>query len=287
MKFITKLTKKIDKFQVKHTYVAFPVAVVKRYGDDQAGRQAALITYYGFLALFPLLLVFISILGLVVSNNPELRTTISGEVYKYFPALASSLQDSVHTLKGSGIALFFQVLVLLYGARGLAAMLQEAFNHVWHVDKENRPGFISDNLRSFGMMAAVGFGIIIGAVLSYILGSVLDLGIVGTLLVTALNLAITFGLFLVVFRLGTSGVVALHSLVLGAAIASTGLLIVQHFGGYIMSQQLPKLDSSYGSFALALGMMFWIYIQAQIIMFALEVTAVRTQKDWPKKLFDK
>lgn len=285
MKFITKLTNQIDDYQQKHPVLAFPAAVVKRYGDDQAGRQAALITYYGFLALFPLLLVFITILGLVVSNNPELRSTISGEVYKYFPALASSLKDSVHTIKGSGLALILEVSILLYGARGLAAVLQEAFNHVWHVDKDNRPGFISDNLRSFGMMAAVGLGIIIGAVLSYTLGTIFDFGIIGTILVTALNLALTFGLFLLVFRLGTSKIVSLHSLVLGAAIASIGLLVVQHFGGYIMSEQLPRLNSSYGSFALALGMMFWIYIQAQIIMYALEVTAVRTQNDWPKKLF--
>jgi uncharacterized BrkB/YihY/UPF0761 family membrane protein len=104
--------------------------------------------------------------------------------------------------------------------------------------------------------------------------------------VTLLNLVFTFGLFLAVFRLGTSGRIATHWLIPGAIIAGTGVLVVQHFGSYIMGHQLPKLTDEYGaSFALTLGIMFWIYLQSQVILFALEITAVRAQKDWPKGLF--
>jgi hypothetical protein len=39
-----------DRLQRKHGVLGFPYAVVKKYGDDEGGRQAALITYYGFLA---------------------------------------------------------------------------------------------------------------------------------------------------------------------------------------------------------------------------------------------
>ena len=86
-------------------------------------------------------------------------------------------------------------------------------------------------------------------------------------------------------EIGTSDTIKTRSLLVGAVVAGTGLLLVQHFGGYIMAHQLPKLTGTYGSFALALGMMFWIYLQAQIILYALEITAVRAQHDWPKKLF--
>ena len=282
---ISAVTKKIDIIQQKHASLAFPVAVIKRYGDDKAGQQAALITYYAFLSLFPLLLVFLTILGIVVSNNPILATKISGEVFRFFPALSSELTKNVHTLKGSGLPLLLEILAALYGARGLAAMLQEAFNNIWHVEKDHRSGFVSYNLRSFAMMAAVGSGIIIGTILSYVLGSILNFGIIGKVLLTVLNLFIIFGLFLAVFRLGTSDTVKTRSLLVGAVVAGTGLLLVQHFGGYIMAHQLPKLTGTYGSFALALGMMFWIYLQAQIILYALEITAVRAQHDWPKKLF--
>lgn len=285
MKFIDDLTNKLDTFQQKHTLLAFPIAVLKRYSDDKAGRQAALITYYAFLALFPLLLVFITILGIVITNNPQLESKIIGEVYKYFPALSNDLKGSVHTLKGSGTVLALEILALLYGARGLAAMLQEAFNNVWHVENEFRPGFVGDNLRSFGMMAAVGFGIVVGTVLSYMISTFLNFGIIGSVLLTLLNFFITTGLFLIVFRLGTASRIGLKCLWPGALIASFGVIVIQHFGATIMAHELPKLKGTYGSFALALAMMFWIYLQSQIILYALEITAVKAQKDWPKKLF--
>ncbi len=285
MECISSVKNNLENFQRKHTIVAFPIAVVKRYGDDKVGKQAALITYYAFLALFPLLLVFITLLALVANGSPELQSRITSQVFQYFPALGSELHDSVHTIRTSGLALVLELLVLFYGARGLAAQLQETFNDVWHVDKKHRPGFVGDNLRSFAMMASVGIGIIIGTVSSYILGTVLHLGIVGTVLITSLNLVITFGLFLAVFRLGTSDRIRLHWLIPGAIIAGIGVLIVQHFGSYIMQHELPKLQGTYGSFAFALGMIFWIYLQAQIIFYALVITAVRAQKDWPRKLF--
>ncbi len=286
MNFFQQTLQRFDAYQQKHTYLSFPVAVIKRYNDDQAGKQAALITYYGFLALFPLLLIFITVLSIVIDNNPRLQSQILGTVSQLFPALGDDLLRNVHKSKSNGLALVAQILVLIYGARGLASILQETFNNLWHVEKEHRPGFVGDNLRSAGMVLAVGIGIIAGTTLSFVLRSVLNLGPLTTVLFTGFNILITFGLFLAVFRLGTSGSINSSKLVLGAAIASIGTIIVQHFGGLIMAQQLPKLDSSYGSFALALGMMFWIYLQAQVILYALEITTVRTQCDWPKRLVD-
>ena len=285
MKLVESAKTTIDNFQQKHAYVGFPVAVVKRYGDDKAGREASLIAYYAFLALFPLMMVFITVVSIVISNDPQLQARVSGEVFRYFPALGSRLEGSVHTLKGSGVPLILEILALLFGTRGLAVTLQESFNTVWHVEKEHRPSFIGDNLRSLSMVVAAGTVIIAGTLISYALGGILDFGIIGTVLIAVVNLAIISGLFFVVFRLGTSNRIKSHWLIPGALIAGFGQQIVQHFGVRIMSHQLPKLSDSYGTFALALGMMFWIYLQAQIILYALEITAVRAQKDWPKKLF--
>lgn len=285
MKQLNLLKQRIETYQRSHAFVAFPVAVIKRYGDDEAGKQAALVTYYAFLSLFPLLLIFITVLGIVIHNNPGLENTISTTVFELFPALGNDLEKNVGSLQGGGIALVLQLLVLFYGARGLAVMLQDTFNNLWHIDKKQRPGMVGDTLRAFGMMAAVGIGIIAGTALSYGLGSILHIGIFGTVLITLLNLAIAFGLFLVVFRLGTSSKISLSHLVIGAAIACVGTLLVQRLGGLIMAEQLTKLEGAYGSFAVALGMLFWIYLQAQIILYAIVVTVVKSQKDWPKKLF--
>jgi YihY family inner membrane protein len=286
MNAIDSFKHKFDAFQQKHDVLAYPAAVIKRYQEDEAGKLAALITYYGFLALFPLLLIFITVASLASNGDPQLQASISRQVFQFFPALGSELQENVHEIHTGGIALVLELLVLFYGIRGLSSILQQAFNHVWHIDKHHRAGFLGEILRGFAMMMAVGVGIVIGTIFSYVIGRMLDIGLYGSILLTLTNVVIICSLFLVVFRLGTTDRVRLHWLIPGAVIAGLGVMLVQHFGVYIMGHQLPKLRGTYGSFALALGMLFWIYLQAQIIMYALEITAVRTQKDWPKKLFD-
>jgi uncharacterized BrkB/YihY/UPF0761 family membrane protein len=57
----------------QHGVLGFPYAVVKKYGDDAGGRQAALITYYGFLSIFPLLLLGVAVLSRVLADHPDLR----------------------------------------------------------------------------------------------------------------------------------------------------------------------------------------------------------------------
>ena len=282
---IKPILQRVDTFQRSHPVLAFPVAVFKRFDEDKVGKQAALVTYYAFLSLFPLLMIFITTLGIIAASNPDLEAKIIQTVLEAFPALGNDLKNNINSISSTGFAFILQCLVVLYGARGMASILQETFNNLWHIDKEHRPNFISDNLRSFGMMAAVGIGMIIGTALSYALSSVLDIGTVGVVLLNIFNAAITFGLFLAVFRLGTSAHISSRKLVLGAAIAMIGTLLVQRLGGYIMAEQLPRLEGSYGSFAVALGMLFWIYLQAQVILYALVITIVRTEKDWPKKLF--
>lgn len=285
MEKIQSVLRFIDRAQQSHTAISFPIAVIKRYGDEQIGKQAALVTYYAFLSLFPLLMIFITVLGFAISNNPALEAKVSQTVFHLFPALGNDLKSQVRTLRSSGLALALQILVVAYGARGLASILQETFNNIWHVSPEHRPGFWGDHARSFGMMAAVGVGMVAGTTISYVLGSILRLGITGTILLTIVNLAITFGLFVAVFRLGTAGTITTKKLIVGALVATIGTVIIQRLGGVIMQQELPKLQGSYGSFAIALGMLFWIYLQAQVILYALVITVVRIERDWPKKLF--
>jgi hypothetical protein len=62
-----------DGLQRRHGVLGFPYAVVKKYGDDEGGRQAALITCYGFLSIFPLLLLGVAVLSRVLAGHPDLR----------------------------------------------------------------------------------------------------------------------------------------------------------------------------------------------------------------------
>src|SRR5258708_17347271 len=74
-----------DRLQREHGVLGFPYAVVKKYGDDAGGRQAALITYYGFLSIFPLLLLGVAILSRVLADHPDLRQPLIAAIVPLAP----------------------------------------------------------------------------------------------------------------------------------------------------------------------------------------------------------
>ena len=74
-----------DRYQQRHRWLAIPMAVVKKFGDDQAGNQAALVAYYAFFSLFPLLLVFVTILGFVLQGDPHAQQAVEDSALEPVP----------------------------------------------------------------------------------------------------------------------------------------------------------------------------------------------------------
>src|ERR671931_701458 len=105
MRWIERALRALDGFQQRHGVLGFPIGVIKKFGDDQAGRHAALLSYYGFLSLFPLLLVFVTVLGYALANDPELQQRVIDTVIAAFPVLGSQIAGSIATIQGNGVGL--------------------------------------------------------------------------------------------------------------------------------------------------------------------------------------
>src|SRR3954447_21405667 len=118
--------KAFDRYQRRHAGLALPVAVVKKFGDDQAGNLSALIAYYGFFSLFPLLLVFVTILGFVLAGNPDAQAAVLDSALQQIPLVASQMQAG--SLHGSAAARLVQIVDALLSGLGVALPAQTAFN---------------------------------------------------------------------------------------------------------------------------------------------------------------
>src|SRR5690349_19833103 len=111
----SRLVDPIDAYQRRHRWLGFPLAVIYKFADDQGPYLSALITYYGFLSLFPLLLLMVTILGYALQGDPQLQARLVGSAIAELPIVGSQLRDNVHALKGSGAALAVGILGTLYG----------------------------------------------------------------------------------------------------------------------------------------------------------------------------
>ena len=281
---IQRLIDKLDSFQQKHSAAAFPVAVIKKSGDDKSGYLAALITYYGFLSLFPLLLVATTLLKILSRNNEELRDRFIESVGQYFPIIGNELQGSIHSLNKTGLALASGILLTLYGARGGADALRHAFNQIWDVSDKERLGFPQNLLNSLLLIFVGGGGLVLTSILSGYAIGITDITYLQIISV-ALSYLLLIGVFYLIFSIGISSTKPdRKDLLISASMAAIGVLILQSAGGYLLTHELKNLSNLYGTFALVLGLLFWIYLQVQVVLLAAEAASVRALKRWPRSL---
>src|SRR5580692_6363653 len=142
-----------DRLQREHGVLGFPYAVIKKYGDDAGGRQAALITYYGFLSIFPLLLLGVAVLSRVLADHPDLRQRLIAEIVP--KALRPTVEHSLATLPTSTIPLVVGLIGLLFSGTGVVFSAYQTLNHVAVVRYRFRAGFLSRYVRVFAVLATL------------------------------------------------------------------------------------------------------------------------------------
>ena len=156
MGLVNRILAWADRLQREHGVLGFPYAVIKKYGDDEGGRQAALITYYGFLSIFPLLLVGVAVLSRVLANHPDLRRRLTDAIVP--PALQPTVEHSLATLPTSTVPLIVGLVGLLLSGTGVVFSAYQTLNHVADVRHRLRASYFSRYARVFAVLAILMLG---------------------------------------------------------------------------------------------------------------------------------
>ncbi len=262
--------------------------MIYKFADDQGPYLTALITYYGFLSLFPLLLLLVTILGFVLQGDPQLQERLVDSTLAELPIIGGQLRQNVDSLKGSGVGLAVGILGTLYGCLGAAGAMQNAFNRAWAVPRNERPNPFAQRLRSLILLLVLGVGVIVTTALSALstggsaFGATLGtaLGIAAIPLATVANI----GLFLLAFRVLTTSEIPTRHLRIGAVVAGIGWQVVQILGTFFVANVLKGAPQAYGVFGLVLGLIAWIYLLSFVIVFAAETNVVTQRRLWPRAL---
>ncbi len=280
---IERALRAVDRTQQQHRPLATVFGVIKKYGDDRGGLLAALITYYGFVSLIPLLLLLSTVLGFVLHGHPEAQQAVVDSALADFPIIGDQLRENVHSVQGSGLALVIGIAGLLYGALGIAQVLQHAMAEVWNVPGVRRPGYWPRLGRSLALFAALGTGLIITTAAAALVGASAGgtLARVGGLLVSAL---LNAALFLACLRILTPKEVATRRLLPGSLVAGPLFTVLQAFGAALVAHQLRHASAVYGFFATVIGLLSWLYLASQITVYAAETNVVLARRLWPRSL---
>jgi YihY family inner membrane protein len=276
--------KRFDAFQQRHKPLAIPVAVIKKSGNDQAGNLAALVAYYAFFSIFPLLLVFVTILGFVLHGHHHELASIENSVGKNFPEFAGpNGVIQFNSIKGSGAALIIGVVTSLWSGLGVTGAAQNALDTVWAVPKKSRPNFLQSKARGVLLLVSLGVLFIVATLLSGIVT-----GGFGGAVTKVLGIAVSFlanvVLFAFAFRFMTAKTVPSRDLRSGVVVAAVFWTALQVLGGLYVKHVLGGLTSTYGQFALIIGLLVWFHLGAQLTLYAAELNTVLERHLYPRSL---
>ncbi|HEY4396290.1 MAG TPA: YihY/virulence factor BrkB family protein [Acidimicrobiia bacterium] len=280
---IERVVRGVDAFQQRHRLTAFGFGVVKKFGDDRAGSLAALIAYYAFLAIFPLLLLLVTILGFVAQNNADFQHRLVNSAVSEFPIIGNQIARNVKSLRASGLGLVISLVGLAWGSLGFTQAGQHAMAQVWNVPGVDRPGFLPRLGRGFSIIGVLGLGAIGTTILSSFgafNSPMLALEGLSMLVTVLLNVALSMA----AFRLLTPRSVPSRKLVPGAVLAGLAWSVLQLIGGYLVSQRLQQTSEVYGLFAIVLGLIFWLSLGAQLTLYAAELNVVLARRLYPRSI---
>ena len=278
---------RLDRFQRKHPIIGFPLAVIYKYFDDQGAYLSAIITYYAFIAIFPMMLMASSILGFVLDGNPSLRDRLLDSALSQFPIIGDQL-GRPEGLTGSPTAIAIGAIAAVYGAMGLGQASQNAANIAWSVPRNSRANPFLMRFRSLILLSIAGLGILTLAIISSVLANPDTFGTdveqrIGWIIRLA-GFALTVVIFLGLFRLLSLGRAGLRSVFPGAVVTALLWQALQWVGNTYVRNVIGKASQMNATFALVLGLIAFIYIAAIMVVLGLEVNVVLRRRLYPRAL---
>ena len=287
MAAVGNLSDRLDHGQRRFPPVAVPIAVVYKYNDDQGNYLAAILTFYAFIAIFPLLLLASSILGFILQGRPELQQEVLSSTLSQFPIIGDQL-GRPEGLHGSTAGVVVGALAALYGSLGLGTAIQNAMNTAWSVPRNSRPNPILLRLKSLLLVITAGAAVITISVLSVlasstqVLGGSMDATIqwlirVGTVLVIGLLLTL-------LFRVAAARRHSWRSAAPGAFTLAVLWQLLQYIGAWYVTHVLAETNAMNQTFGLVLGLVGLLFLASVMGVLGIEVNVVLARRLWPRAL---
>ena len=262
----------------------------RAWWDDDCARMGASLSYYTLFAIAPILLVAIAIAGLVFGAD-AVRGEIVGQldhlVGRDGALTVQGLLEGASHRRAGMVATLIGGFTFLIASTGAFLELQVAFNTIWRV--KPRPeghfhAFVIDRLRSFGLVVAIGFLLLVSLTVTAALAALnawlFNLSPVNALLWTIVNtcvsVVVTTGLFALLFRFLPDVRLQWRDVMTGAAVTAVLFNIGQQVIGLYLGQS--AIASMYGAAGSMMILLLWVYYSCQILLFGAQFTRVWAER---------
>jgi membrane protein len=279
---VKKSLARLDELQQGRPALAIPFATVKKFGEDKSSNLAAMMAFWAFFSIFPLMLAAVTLLGYVLSEEDKQRVMV--QIAGYMPLMDPSTIGAIH---GSVLALVVGLLAALWSGSAVVRITQDAFNAIWEVPIVERPTFVESLKRSLLAMSTIGVGLVASTfLLGFVSGDdpTINLGPLGRILGFAAAIVVDIGLFVLAFRLLTDRGITTRDVLPGAVFAGVCFWGLGTLSSVIITRHLSDASTTYGTFATVITILWWFYLQSQLTLLGAQVNVVLKHRYWPRSL---
>lgn len=285
MSELERAVRRIDRAQQRHLVPGLIVGVAKKYGDDAAGTLVTNLAFSSFLTIFPLLLLVVTVLGLILTSYPSLRQELINSTFSQIPLIGHDLSSNLQALhRNSLIGLVVALVFLLWGSLGLAQNGIYTMEQIWNLPGIHRSNFLARLGRSAEFLAVLAVGFSASTVLSAIGTNSAGRSLVWDVTAVGGSLVLNCTEFIVAYRVLTPPVVKTRPLLPGAIVGGVGWTLLQTLGTYLVGRVLRNESAVYGTFAVVLGLIFWISLAVRLVVYTAELNVVLDRRLWPRSI---
>lgn len=272
---------KADVAQQRVKPLSVPVATFKKFSEDNTTSLAAMVAFWAFFSIFPLLMVMVTILGWVLPASDK------NNVLQHIHTMLPVVSPSGKALSGSVAALVIGLVTSLWSGMGVVRSVQQAFNSVWEVPMHERPKLKEQVLRSLGILATLGVGIVLTTLISGLItssSSGVNLGPAGRIAGFVVAIVFDVGLFVAAFRMLTDREVSVRDVLPGAIFSGLVFFVLQQCSTLIINHKLNGANGTYGQFGFVIVMLWWFYLQAVVTLLGAQLNVVLKDRLFPRSI---
>jgi uncharacterized BrkB/YihY/UPF0761 family membrane protein len=275
-------SKRVMAWRARSQPVDVAVQAADGFRRHRTGRNAALISHFGFLSVFPLLLVFTTVLGFVLQNDASARKRIVGSALEQLPFVGKQIAKDPGTLHGNAVVLVLGLLVSLWAGMKAFVAVHSALDDIAETPLDDRSSLVTTRLRALLGMGYIGGAQVGTAILASIAG-VTGIPVISKVLLLVGTTAINTAILGLSYRWLRTDKPEWRSLLPGAVTGGIIFAILQFVGVAIVARQVAHATPVYGDFAAVIGLLYWLSLHAMVALGGAELNAALTADAPPRR----
>jgi membrane protein len=268
---------RVRALRAKSPKAEVAVETIEGFRRHRSGRNGALIAHYGFLSVFPLLLVFTTVLGFVLQSHAKLRTDIINSALKQLPIIGQQIASDPSKLHGNAIVLIIGLFLSLWSGMKAFVAVHGALDDIDEEPLDDRSNFFKTRLRALLGMGYIG-GAQVGAAILAGLVTVTGVRVISVVLLIIGTIAINTVALALSYRWLRTNWPTWRSVAPGAIVGGVLFATLQLVGVAIVGRSIAKASPVYGTFASVIGLLTWLTLHAFIALGGAELNAALASK---------